>query len=113
MKETEPIITNWSSHKHVNEGTFTHKIVDLYVYPDRDDIGAPTYPDSPGVKHLTRLHANLSTIPKGEIRVETGADNQLYHVLKFEIHIRFYSAHTEYSLWVKNKCYGRVDAEYI
>jgi hypothetical protein len=36
----------------------------------------------------------------------------MYYFGHFEIRINFHSAHTTYSLWYQDKCYGAVDAEY-
>jgi hypothetical protein len=58
------------------------------------------------------LCADLSSIAESLIPIERGADGRDYYVLHFEIRVKFFSAHTEYSLWYKGGEYGKVDAEY-
>lgn len=41
-----------------------------------------------------------------------GKDRKSYWKLDYEIRIKFFSAHTEYSLWYNDKCYGNVKAKY-
>jgi hypothetical protein len=61
---------------------------------------------------LATLTADLSAIATTLIPVQEGADGEDYYYLSFQIKVKFFSAHTEYSLWYKNKEYGKVDAEY-
>ncbi len=65
-----------------------------------------------GAKLLVTLTANLSSIPTKRMPKRTGADGQTYFHCNFEIRVTFHSAHTTYSLWYNDKCYGAVDAEY-
>lgn len=64
------------------------------------------------VKKMVTLTADLSTISRTMIPIEIGADGEQYYNLKFEIRVKFFSAHTEYSLWHRGKEYGKVSAEY-
>jgi hypothetical protein len=65
-----------------------------------------------GAKLLVTLCADLSSIPTIQMPKRPGDDGQLYFVCDFEIRVIFHSAHTTYSLWYNDKCYGAVDAEY-
>jgi hypothetical protein len=47
-----------------------------------------------------------------ELRKKFGMDKKRYYQLRYEIRANFFSAHTEYSLWFKGECYGKVNAEY-
>jgi hypothetical protein len=58
------------------------------------------------------LTADLSSISTTLIPVRRGKDNLDYYYLKYKIHVAFFSARTEYSLWYLGKEYGRVKAEY-
>jgi len=58
------------------------------------------------------LRADLSAISTTLIPIRTGADGEKYYFLKFQIKVKFFSAHTEYSLWYQDKEYGKVEAEY-
>lgn len=61
---------------------------------------------------LVRLTTDLSKIANSDIPVQVGADGERYYVLSFEIKVKFFSAHTEYSLWYRDREYGKVNAEY-
>lgn len=39
-------------------------------------------------------------------------DKKKYYEIRYDIHSAFFSAHTEYSLWFQDECYGRVNAKY-
>ena len=69
------------------------------------------YPGSE-VKPLVRLTADLSSIRLSDIAIRRGQDGCDYYYLDFQVRVKFFSAHTEYSLWHNDKCYGLVRAEY-
>ena len=58
------------------------------------------------------MKSNLSTIPKGDIPIETGKDGKKYYRLNYEVKIAFFSAHMNFSLWYKGKQYGKVNAQF-
>lgn len=113
IEETKPIITDWTTYRRASDGPFLTYEVTIHAYSDVNDTGAPQYIDSAGVKLVARLTADLSSIPHHHVKVQNGVDSHQYNVLDFEIRINFFSAHTEYSLWVENKRYGTVQAEYV
>lgn len=76
----------------------------------RPRIPANVFPD--GIRPCAILSADLSTIAMKAMRKTRGMDKKKYLVLHYEIRVTFFSAHTEYSLWFENKCYGKVNAEY-
>ena len=96
----------------------------LYVYDGEGE--APLYPDGSkfipesvlqkltvqAVKKLVNLPADISTIPASTIPIVAGKDGKSYTQFSFEIRVTFASAHTDYSLWHKDECYGAVEAEY-
>jgi hypothetical protein len=51
-------------------------------------------------------------MPTAQLDKRLGADGKEYYQIGYEIRGVFYSAHTEYSLWYKDQCYGKVDAKY-
>jgi hypothetical protein len=65
-----------------------------------------------GPRTLVTLSADLSRIPTAQLDKQLGADGKEYYEIGYEIRGVFYSAHTEYSLWHKDQCYGKVDAKY-
>jgi hypothetical protein len=74
-------------------------------------LSGPTLKYS-GPRALVTLTADLSSLPTDKIPIRLGKDGLLYYVGHFQIRIKFHSAHTTYSLWYQDKCYGAVDAEY-
>jgi hypothetical protein len=85
----------------------------LFVFPFL--ISTPkTHPtdSTPGTRPLATLLAYLSRIPLAQLDKRIGADGKEYYATRYEIRGVFYSAHTEYSLWYKDQCYGKVDAKY-
>ncbi len=65
------------------------------------------------MKKLVLLEANLSPIARSIIPIDKGMDGLDYYVLSFQIKVKFFSAHTQYSLWYKGVEYGNVKAEYV
>jgi len=65
-----------------------------------------------GPRTLVMLSVDLSRIPTAQLVKRLGADGKEYYEIGYEIRGVFYSAHTEYSLWYKGQCYGKVDAKY-
>jgi hypothetical protein len=61
--------------------------------------------------HVT-LKADLSKIDEKKLKKIFGKDRKKYYVINYEIRTNFFSAHTEYSLWFKDECYGKVNAKY-
>jgi hypothetical protein len=59
------------------------------------------------------LRVDLDTVPKDQFRKRRTKDgsDKLYYELHYEIRIAVQSA-LEYSLWVKDKRYGAVTADY-
>jgi hypothetical protein len=121
------MVMPYARYKMVSEGHLDYATVHVFQYFSRDNIQAPMYPDSSksilystpsrslkfaGSKKLANLTADLSAISTNLIPVEKGKDGRDYYVLSYEIRVKFFSAHTEYSLWHKGKEYGKVDAEY-
>ncbi|KAK5213642.1 hypothetical protein LTR47_000839 [Exophiala xenobiotica] len=51
------------------------------------------------MKKLVVLEADLSPIARSTIPIDKGMDGQDYYVLTFQIKVKFFSAHTQYSLW--------------
>lgn len=62
-------------------------------------------------KHVT-IFAKLSSVPIRALRKTTGKDQKKYYRADYEIRFTFFSAHTEYSLWYDDVCYGKVEAAY-
>jgi hypothetical protein len=58
------------------------------------------------------LTSDLSAIAATEIPIKGGWDGERYYVLDYEIRVAFFSAHVEFSLWYKNKRYGKVNAKF-
>lgn len=64
------------------------------------------------IKHLVSMTSNLGLIDPALIPIERGKDGLESYVLRYEIKINFFSAHTGYSLWYEGKEYGNLKAEY-
>ncbi|ERF69695.1 hypothetical protein EPUS_03687 [Endocarpon pusillum Z07020] len=111
IKETEPVVVNYIDSKMVGYGQLSSIRCNLYSFECPTNRNPPLHVDQ-GAKLLVTLTANLSSIPTKEMPKHTGADGQTYFHCSFEIRVTFHSAHTTYSLWYNNKCYGAVDAEY-
>lgn len=76
------------------------------------DYGLLTILSSDVKRHAT-LNPSLGVIEKERIPIERGADNELYYVVRYEIHAVYYSAHCVYTLWYEGRNYGSVKADYV
>jgi hypothetical protein len=91
---------------------------DLPMYPNQGKRAYQSIPlpvpglNLAGAKELVTLTADLSPLPTDQMPQGKGADGQMYFICRYEIRTKFHSAHTTYSLWYDNKCYGAVNAEY-
>lgn len=59
------------------------------------------------------LTSNLSDVPITQVQIVVGADGEKYYRIDYQIKVAFHSAHMEFSLWYKNKEYGKVNAEFL
>lgn len=127
IKEIEPIIVHYFQSERVSDGQPSSVTCSLHSFECPTDRNPPLYEDrgswpppqpltqsltNKGVQLLVTLTADLSSIPRQQMPKRSGADGQMYFHCDFEIRVTFQSAHTTYSLWYNNKCYGAVDAEY-
>ena len=122
------MIAKFYSEKLVTDGGFQTHEARLMSFASASSVKAPIYPcggepDLPSllrntvltpldIQKIVLLTADLSSIPETAIPIHIGADGNEYYVLNFQIRVKFFSAHTEYSLWHKDKEYGKVNAEY-
>ncbi|KIV84785.1 hypothetical protein PV11_00543 [Exophiala sideris] len=111
IDENSPLSTDWYQTKPVVEGRFGFVTTKLYCFASTTAESPPMYPCS-DAKKLVDLTADLSAISRALIPVERGKDGKDYYVLRYQIKVAFFSAHTEYSLWYKGVEYGKVMAEY-
>ncbi|CAD6568570.1 MAG: hypothetical protein ASARMPRED_001863 [Alectoria sarmentosa] len=88
-------------------------VVTINAFSDRENSGAPMYPDSEGVARLVDVKADLSPIPLARFPKATGADGHSYLKVDFHIEITCYSAYTKFELIHGGKNYGPVAAEYV
>ena len=108
LEESKPTVIYCYLTRLCTEGPFQSSISYIYVF---DDGVPPMYKDH-NVKHLAILNADLSSIPSHRYKTVTGADEQQYYEIHFQIRATFFSAHTEYSLWFAGESFGSVQAEY-
>ena len=71
-----------------------------------------TKPYHLGLKKHATLDPCLDRILKTQIPVRRGKDGNDYYVPDFQIQARFFSAHSEYTLWFEDKNHGTVKVDY-
>ncbi|KAK5056031.1 hypothetical protein LTR84_012582 [Exophiala bonariae] len=111
IDQEKPLVAHFLSTQLISGGPLNEHSVRLYSFSSRSNAKAPLYPCG-DMSRLVKLTANLSSISTTLIPTKVGADGLPYYYLSFEIKVKFFSAHTEYSLWYKNKEYGKVNSEY-
>ena len=84
---------------------------EFYVYDGIKAEDPPIYRDHGWRLHV-KLNADLGKIPARLLKKSRGKDGKEYYRVDYDIKAKFCSAHTEYSLWYRNVCYGSVEANY-
>ncbi|KPI43092.1 uncharacterized protein AB675_2163 [Cyphellophora attinorum] len=110
IDQDEPLISHYVTKRRVVDGPPIVHSTRLYSFNSITDASPPDFPET-SMKQLVSLVADLSTIPVSEIPQKLGSDGNMWYVLEFDIRTKFFSAHTEYSLWHDGEQYGKVDAE--
>ncbi|KAJ2998836.1 hypothetical protein NUW58_g200 [Xylaria curta] len=72
----------------------------MEIYADETSPTAPIE-RSVNVRMLSRLTANLSSIPDGELEQKLGKDGRMHYYVKFSIEATYHSASTQYTLIYK------------
>nr|KAK5442177.1 hypothetical protein LTR18_006030 [Exophiala xenobiotica] len=106
-----PLTLEYFSTRRVSSGPFGHYSTDLFSFAPSSEAQPPLYSNN-AMKKLVVLEADLSRIARSTIPIDKGMDGQDYYVLTFQIKVKFFSAHTQYSLWYNGVEYGNVKAEY-
>src|SRR5277367_3728283 len=135
--QSKPFVLPLRDEILVSKGPFKSIEIRIFVFDGSNGRSPPRHPDDgmstplvcflpfllsipqltsliplAGPRTLAILSADLSRIPTAQLDKQLGADGKEYYEVGHEIRGVFYSAHTEYSLWYKDQCYGKVDAKY-
>ena len=116
VTEDVPYVRKYHKVWKVSEGPRQTVAQDILMFADVNDTGAPLYKDGgdgEGVRHLSRLRADLSCIPQSELMQRVGRDGKMYFVVYYEIEMCYLSASTRYALVYKGVKYDSVTAEYV
>ena len=77
-----------------------------------EDRVAPRYPNVPSVKRNCLLKANLSSVPKSEFKRDLGKDGKVYYHIHYDLVVTIKPAVMKFSLEMKGKEMGSVDAKF-
>ncbi|KAI0458290.1 hypothetical protein F5B21DRAFT_519476 [Xylaria acuta] len=97
---------------HWPVGSQRSKKYPLTIYADEISSKAPIARSST-VKMISRLVADLSPIPEGELDQRLGADGKMHYWIEFDVEAIYHSASTQYTLLHKGKRYDTITAEYV
>ncbi|KPI42713.1 Chaperone protein dnaK [Cyphellophora attinorum] len=112
LRQERPVTYSFYRYGLQSHGKLKDAADHIQVYDDKGAESPSKYPIPVGTrKHLT-IQSKLSSIPVRALRKTTGSDGKKYYHLDYEIRFTFFSAHTEYSLWSDDVCYGKAEAEY-
>jgi hypothetical protein len=128
LKDDSPISMPYLCYQEVEDGRFKTQERQIYIYDGINAEKPPMYQDqgmySPccnfsttdevltGPRRHAILKADLSRIPERRLKRAIGEDGEDYYKLDHDVKAAFHSAHTEYSLWYQNECFGKVEVAY-